>query len=132
MVNVLPGRHPRRLPAIMNITEIRALEPERDFQKRVKKLLRVNGWLQFSQPTTQEQIKNEGDAGYPDITAVSPEGRILFIELKKEHERPSSDQLTWRYLLLKNLTVGTYVWRPSDWPEIIRVVTRTPTDGGAA
>lgn len=130
LVNALPGRHPRRLPAIMNITEVRALESERAFQRRVKQLLHVNGWLQFSQPTTQEQVKNEGDPGYPDLTATR-DGRILFIELKKQGEYPRPEQQDWLTDLRKNSAVEVYSWQPSDWPKIERVIAH-PQLGGAA
>jgi|GEM_PF-1348630 len=130
MVNVLPGRRPRRLPSTMTRDEVRALESERAFQRRVKQLLRFNGWLQFSQPTTQEQQKNEGDAGYPDLTATR-DGRILFIELKKQGEYPRPEQQDWLTDLRKNSAVEVYSWQPSDWPQIERVIAH-PQLGGAA
>ena len=117
---------------LVNGSQFRALESEAHFQQRVESLLNIYDWYWFAQPTTQEQVKNRGRAGYPDLTAVSRDGRILFIELKKQGKYPTLAQQMWLSQLSVNGHVAVYVWRPSDWPEIVRVLSNTPTDGGAA
>jgi hypothetical protein len=51
--------------------------------------------------------------GWPDLVLVRVrDARLLFVELKRETERPSADQAA---ILAALATVGeTYVWRPSD------------------
>jgi hypothetical protein len=61
----------------------------------------------------------QGHKGFPDIVAVRE--RIIWAELKKVGSYLSAEQKVWRDAL-----IGTgaeyYLWRPSDWDEIGRVI----------
>ncbi len=62
--------------------------------------------------------------GYPDLVLYRE--RIVHVECKSRHEPLRAEQVSWRDWVLK--TGGEhYVWRPSDWPEIERVLRRQTT-----
>jgi hypothetical protein len=65
----------------------------------------------------------EGDArGFPDLVLLRPP-RLVVAELKAERRRPTPDQQVWLDLFRAVPGVEVYVWRPADWPEIVRVLT---------
>jgi len=112
------------MPAATDLErEARAMS-ESDLFKGVAELLKALGWRYFHIPATA--YKNHGiRSGFPDITAVR--GRwLLFIELKREKEHLSLEQLEWQADLhrvqdgLKRMAGPSYeavrhlVWRPSD------------------
>ncbi len=59
--------------------------------------------------------------GFPDLVLVRE--RIIFVEIKGQHEAIRPDQRAWRAWIL-NANGEHYVWRPSDWDsgEIERVL----------
>jgi hypothetical protein len=61
-----------------------------------------------------------GDVGYPDLTLVRG-GRMVFAELKAQDGRLSAEQTAWLDAL-KQTKAEVYVWKPSDWPTIKRVL----------
>lgn len=63
--------------------------------------------------------------GYPDLTIVG-RGKILFVELKSEKGKRTSDQELWANEITK--AGGEYhLWRPSDW-ETIEEILQTWND----
>lgn len=74
----------------------------------------------------QTPVQADG-AGFPDLVLVKPP-RIIFAELKKRGGRLTDAQVEWRddleLVAAENLTVETYVWFPSDWPSIIKALSR--------
>lgn len=83
--------------------------------------------------------------GFPDLIMVRPP-RLLVVELKAENGRVSVEQAAWlaaftaiggsiRFVVdtvrehdlldgLEEPSVECYVWKPSQWPEIERVLAR--------
>jgi hypothetical protein len=61
-----------------------------------------------------------GDKGFPD--AVMTRGRRTYVaEFKSQKGTVSSEQMSWiKGLRASGITV--YVWRPSDWPEVERLL----------
>lgn len=59
----------------------------------------------------------EGDSGLPDLI-LARAGRVILAELKNETGKPTADQQKW----LDAAGPNGYLWRPSDWPEIQRVL----------
>lgn len=57
----------------------------------------------------------EGDPGFPDL-ALARCGQVILAELKTNRGQPTDDQEKW----LTELGVFGRVWRPRDWPEILR------------
>lgn len=113
-------------------------QSERAFQSAVIDYARLNGWLvaHFHDSRRQAGGRLVGDvdaAGFPDLT-LTKNGLLIFAELKSEKGRLSPQQHDWLTALLKveaaAVHAGTppcvqaYVFRPSDWPEIERVLGR--------
>jgi hypothetical protein len=63
-----------------------------------------------------------GSAGYPDVTMVEP-GRLLIVELKAEAGAVRPEQRQWLDLLATVRTVEVHLWRPSDWPTALSVLS---------
>lgn len=74
--------------------------PEYQRMQRITQALRQYSWLHthFRPLRTEAGYRTplSGDKGYPDITAVHPErGLLLFIEVKSDKGRLSSEQEAW-------------------------------------
>ena len=103
------GEHPHR-------------QTEREFQDAVVELARLTGWRVYH---TYDSRRSE--AGYPDLT-LAKGGSVIFAELKRDAKaRVTRDQRAWLEALAPRGSIGAqhavYVWRPSDWPEIERILT---------
>jgi len=91
-------------------------ESEAHFQQRVMNLARYLGWRR-----RYHTLDSMGSApGLPDLLLLRPP-RKVWAELKSQHGRLTTDQKGW----IEDLRAcgdDVYVWRPSDWPEIQRVL----------
>lgn len=67
--------------------------------------------------------------GFPDLVLVRE--RVVWAELKREGEDLRSAQEKWRDWLL---AAGEewYMWRPSDWDEIMNVLSKVDSPKGEA
>ncbi len=59
----------------------------------------------------------EGDPGFPDLV-LARDGVVILAELKSEKGQLSASQLQW------SIVADALVWRPSDWPEIQKLLAR--------
>lgn len=91
------------------------LQPERDFQAQVIKLAQYLRWRTYHSWTSIHSA-----AGFPDLVLVR-RPRVLFVELKREDRSPTPAQQEWLDELAQ-CSVEVYIWRPSDWNEIERVL----------
>lgn len=91
---------------------------EKDFQQQVIDLAQIAGWLHY-----HTYDSRRSPAGYPDLSLVR-NGRLIYAELKSESGSPSDEQQKWLDELDRVPGVEVYVWRPSDWDEIERVLAR--------
>ena len=92
---------------------------EKDFQQTVIDMFNCAGWLVFHPYDSRRSAY-----GFPDLTMVSPNGRLVFAELKTEKGKVTNYQKTW----LDRLNINTegyeaYLWRPSDMPQIELVLS---------
>lgn len=101
-------------------------ETEAVFQGRVTKLAEEHGWEWMHVGRTGKYgavgCKGTLGTGWPDLVLLKG-SRLLFAELKSQkapYLRPSQ-QLTLG--MLAQTGAETYVWRPSDWPQILRELT---------
>ena len=96
-------------------------ELEKDFQDRVAQHLRFNGWRVYAIADSRRASL----AGYPDLTCWHPkQKRIMFCELKREKGRVSEAQ---KIVLAELAEIAeTYLWRPSDWNDIVRIAKEKP------
>jgi len=79
----------------------------------VAKLL---GWW----PIYHTRISLGSNQGYPDLHMVRG-GRSVFAELKRMGKGPTASQELWLERL-RSAGHEAYLWRPSDLPEIERVL----------
>lgn len=105
---------------------------EEQFLAQVLELAEWLGWR-----TYHTRDSRGSSAGFPDLT-LARRGRLVSAELKTETGRLSPDQTEWLAELMAveqatiraNPTtppVQTYLWRPSDWDAIQRVLGSGPT-----
>ena len=105
---------------------------EADWQRTVTDALTLYGWrwTHFRPANTGRGWRTplSGSPGFPDIVAVR-EYTLYFIELKAEAGRLTLDQQDWQAALLECVDLdlaprGTqyYVWRPSDFDEVMEVL----------
>lgn len=87
---------------------------EKQFQRQVQGFLTAYKWRWYH---PGDNVPRNGrvqavKAGFPDLVAVR-HGRLLFIELKRETGRTTSDQDDWLGDLATT-GVECFVWRPRD------------------
>jgi hypothetical protein len=93
----------------------------------VVELARIGGWKRYH--TFDSRGSNHG---FPDWVFVK-NGRLVFVELKSDQGKVRDEQASWLDALSDVETAEVYVWRPSDWGEICRVLTgREPRKERAA
>jgi hypothetical protein len=91
-------------------------ESEAHFMARVRKLARLYGWVDW------HTLDSTGTrSGEPDLRLVRPP-RYILAELKSQHGRLSLPQAAAIALLEQCPGIETYVWKPSDWQDIQRVL----------
>lgn len=100
---------------------------EAAFQKRVIEYAMRCGWwvAHFPRANPEGRWRTPVSAnakGYVDCTLVRGPA-LIFAELKAEKGRLRPEQKVW---IEKLMATGNevYVWRPSDWPEIERRLSR--------
>lgn len=93
-----------------------AQQTEIDFMRNVLAYAKLRGWLSY-----HTHISKRSTEGWPDCVFAKP-GRLVIAELKRESGgRVSPAQREW-IAVLKTVLADVYVWRPSDWPEIERIL----------
>lgn len=114
----------RRRQARVNL--LNAVESERAFQARVIQLARLCGWRVYHSRPAQYRSGQwatplQGDAGLPDLILCKPP-RLLFAELKREGGRVRPAQAEWIDALSRCNGVEVYLWKPSDWESIVKIL----------
>jgi hypothetical protein len=106
---------PRQLGALLPVKTTEA-----DLQRNVRDLARRLGWdLVFH----AMQPFHAAERGWPDLVLLRVrDRRLLFVELKAERGRLSDRQEQVIEMLRAVTPDSVFVWRPSDWDEIERVL----------
>ena len=89
---------------------------EKDFQNTVVEYATGMGWLFYHTYDSRRSTK-----GFPDLAMVR-EPRLVFAELKSHKGILSDDQALWLEKLGGVPAVETYLWRPTDWDDIVKVL----------
>lgn len=90
--------------------------PERSVQSAITDALDLAGWLWH---WCSDSRLCKGDPGLPDLVAVHPKaGRVLWIEVKADLGRVSSEQADWMAALRNSGADCRVVW-PDDVPGLI-------------
>lgn len=90
---------------------------EKVFMSQVRQLARMYGWKQYH---TWNSFRST--EGFPDLVLVRPP-RLIFAELKSEKGKATEAQLEWLHGF-RSCNLEAYVWRPSDFDEIERILRR--------
>jgi len=101
------------------------VESEREFQREVIKIAESLGWYVNHALPGKGRNKHLtlfiGKRGFPDLVLCRPP-RLIFVELKSETGKVSTDQQEW-LKALRACGVEVHVWRPSDWERITAILS---------
>jgi len=104
-------------------------QTEAEFSNQVEDLLNLSSWrwCHFRPARMQGGWRTalSGEPGFPDYIATR-DGALIFFELKSERGQVAPWQREW----LEDLRAcgqRVYLWRPSDWDEIVKILDRQPT-----
>lgn len=90
---------------------------EKAFMQRVVGLARACGWMVYHTFDSRRS-----PSGFPDLVLCRG-GRVVAMELKAAHGRPTAAQLAW----LEAFRAGgceAYLFRPGDWAQVVEVLVR--------
>ena len=100
---------------------------EADFQQQVTRLAENLGWHWMHVKTTGKgqhfPIRGTLGKGWPDLFLTNPRRGFIFAELKRD-KQPLTPHQRFVIQLLRDSGATVYVWRPSDWAEIVEVLSR--------
>ena len=103
---------------------------EKELLRTVVELAHTFGWLVYH----QVDMGHRDDAGrvhysrrigpgFPDLVLCQPvTGRLIFAELKAQNGHISGPQQEWLYALENSKSSVTYLWKPSDLPDIEKIL----------
>lgn len=91
---------------------------EKQFQSQVVELARLCGWWVYHTFDSRRSQK-----GFPDLVLIRG-SMLIFAELKSESGNLTKEQKEVLGKLEGTKGPYVFVWRPSDWPEIERILTK--------
>ena len=95
---------------------------EKDFQKAVIEYAELRQWMVYHVANVKGQLRSKTGKGFPDL-CMARRGWCVFAELKSERGKLKDEQKEWIAALpAREGVVEKFVWRPSDWDEIVRVL----------
>lgn len=89
---------------------------EAQFQSQIKDLAKMFGFLFYHTWKSYHSPQ-----GFPDVCMAKPP-RLIFAELKSETGQLTIDQHIWLQILQNCPGVEAYLWRPSDFEEIVSIL----------
>lgn len=99
---------------------------EAEFLRQVLQYARLHSWMSahFRPGMTRKgrwvtAVSGDG-VGFPDLLLVKPP-KLIVAELKVGKNQVTTEQRAWLYAF-REAGILAFVWRPSDWPEIERVL----------
>jgi hypothetical protein len=115
----LHGRFPDECvtPVVVDLKD----NSEGCFQSWVIKIAEANGWICYHTNDSRKCVP-----GYPDLCLCK--GNVcIMAELKNLSNQPTAEQCEWLERL-EGCTVDARLWRPSDMPEIERILAERGRD----
>jgi hypothetical protein len=103
--------------------------PEADFQAKLIRELKDNGWMVHAERTALSKSGKfmtpiQGDKGFFDIVAIHPERElVLLVECKSDGGTLSKFQEKWFLAASKCSGILVRVVRPENWQEIMTIIT---------
>ncbi len=101
---------------------------EAEFQGQLIDLAHIYGW-KVAHFRTARTLKgwvtpvSADGKGFPDLVMVRG-NRLIAAELKSERGKTTEEQRDWMRSL-SDAGAEIYLWRPSDWTQIIRALEKT-------
>lgn len=101
---------------------------EKDFQAQIVELVDMLGGLTFHIHDSRREVRMNGESvligdagakGYPDLTIVTRDRRVIFAELKIGKKQPTEHQWVWLRALPNH---QAFLWRPDDWDDAVRII----------
>lgn len=89
---------------------------EAAFLRQLRDIARIYGWA-----TYHPFLSKWSERGWPDLTLCRPP-RLVLAELKTETGKTSEEQDRWLGMLGAVPGIETYLWRPSDFDEIVKLL----------
>lgn len=102
--------------AQLTLASIKTAATEKQWMSQVIELAKLTGWA-----TYHPFLSIHSERGFPDLTLVRE--RLIFVELKAEKGKLSSDQTKW-IERLKAAKQEVYCWKPSQWDEAVMVLSK--------
>ena len=90
---------------------------EAEFQAAVVQIAERGGWQVYHVPDSRRVLAG----GWVDLVLGHETRGVVFAELKREGEKPRADQVWW-HTVLRAAGCRVFVWRPSDWAEVVRIL----------
>ena len=87
---------------------------EKQFEAQVRQMAKMFGWLYY-----HTFLSKWSSAGFPDCVFVRE--RVIYAELKSETGQPTPEQYEWLEALA-DAGQEVYLWRPSDFDEVARIL----------
>lgn len=100
---------------------------EEKFLEQIISLARIYGWkvAHFRPAMTKwgwrTAVSGDGK-GFPDCVLVKT-GRMIFAELKSDTGKLSPEQVEWLRILGLKMGIEVYIWRPSDFNDIVGILS---------
>jgi len=89
---------------------------EKAWQSQVVAAAKLLGWKVY-----HPWLSIKSTAGWPDLALCK--GRVLILaEMKREGKEPSTKQQEWLDALDRVPGVLTFVWKPSEWDDVVKVL----------
>ena len=89
-------------------------QSEREFQAQLIKVVEMLGGLVYHTYDSRRSAK-----GYPDLTIVTPDRQVKFVELKSVKGHITDPQRAWLIALPDH---QAYLWRPDDFDDAVRII----------
>ena len=117
--------------SVVAMAQVRSIT-ESEFQRQVIQLAKLRGWLVHHTRPARIKVQGvetyrtpiAGHAGFPDLV-LARRGRVIYAELKAQAGQLREDQIKWRDAMCppeRQAFCGWFLWRPSDWAQIERVL----------
>jgi len=102
---------------------------ENDLQNNILEVAKLYHWRRahFRPARTKHGWRTPVQAdgkGFPDLVLVKPP-RLIIAEIKRQGQKPSEFQREWLDDFNGVPSVEVYVWQPSDWDDILKILSGT-------
>jgi hypothetical protein len=89
---------------------------EKEFSQQVRQLAILKGYKVY-----HTFLSIYSDVGFPDLV-IAKEDKLIFAELKTERGKVSQAQKDWLGVLASTKKCECFIWRPSDWDEVVSIL----------